>query len=191
MVAFIIMAVNQLQFKKHLKDTNPELCKFFGFSSMTSKAVWFYLPIGVLLFINAIMFSLTVKEICCLDRQRRQFGIISGKRSLEIDRFLLFLKLFLGMGMMWIFEIIAGIFDDHVDESAWYLTDVFNMLQGFYIFIIFVCKRNVYDAILKMLNIRRNQGPSSANQGISMRSMRKTVSISKPSNTTSVTQMNS
>merc|ERR1712142_46966 len=95
------------------------------------------------------------------------------------------------MGMMWVFEIIAGIFDDQVDESAWYLTDVFNMLQGFYIFIIFVCKRNVYDAILKMLNIRRNQGPSSANQGISMRSMRRTVSVSKPSNNTSVTQMNS
>ena len=44
---------------------------------------------------------------------------IKEKIILSFFRFLLFLKLFLGMGMMWIFEIIAGIFDDHVDESAW------------------------------------------------------------------------
>ena len=29
-----------------------------------------------------------------------------------------------------------------------YFTDILNMLQGFYIFLIFVCKRNVYTAIM-------------------------------------------
>ena len=31
-----------------------------------------------------------------------------------------------------------------------YITDVFNMLQGFYIFVIFICKRNVWIAMIKM-----------------------------------------
>ena len=90
-------------------------------SALASKVVWFYLPIGVLLSVNAIMFSLTVKQICSLDRQRRELGIISGQRSIEMDRFLMFLKLFLGMGFMWFFEIISGLLDDHSDvpESVW------------------------------------------------------------------------
>ena len=90
-------------------------------SALASKVVWFYLPIGVLLSINAIMFSLTVKQICSLDKQRRELGIISGQRSLEMDRFLMFLKLFLGMGFMWFFEIISGLLDNHPDvpESVW------------------------------------------------------------------------
>ena len=32
-----------------------------------------------------------------------------------------------------------------------YVTDILNMLQGFYIFIIFICKRNVIEASLKQL----------------------------------------
>jgi hypothetical protein len=28
-----------------------------------------------------------VKEICSLDKQRRELGIIGGKRSLEMDRY--------------------------------------------------------------------------------------------------------
>ena len=58
------------------------------------------------------------------------------------------------MGLAWIFEIIGGMLDDHTHESAWYLTDVLNMLQGFYVFAIFVVKRNVTDAILKMIRQR-------------------------------------
>ena len=52
------------------------------------------------------------------------------------------------MGFIWIFEIIAGLVDDAVHESSWYFTDAINMLQGFYIFLIFVCKRNVFRAIM-------------------------------------------
>ena len=52
------------------------------------------------------------------------------------------------MGFMWTFEIIAGLADDNVHEAVWYFTDAFNMFQGFYVFLIFVCKRNVLYAIL-------------------------------------------
>ena len=61
------------------------------------------------------------------------------------QRFLLYLKLFLGMGFVWTFEIVAGFLDVH--EAFWYAPDVFNMGQGFYVFFIFVCKRNVLKLI--------------------------------------------
>merc|ERR1712008_133774 len=52
---------------------------------------------------------------------------------------------FLGMGFLWVFEIFAG-----VSSVDWHLTNILNMLQGLYIFLIFVCKRNVFEAISKM-----------------------------------------
>ena len=34
-------------------------------------------------------------------------------------RFLLFVKLFVGMGIIWSFEIIAGLMDDMTNEKVW------------------------------------------------------------------------
>lgn len=71
------------------------------------------------------------------------------------------------------------------------------MLQGFYVFIIFVCKRNVKEAILKRTRRRRNHGNSTANNGISMISMgRKNIqkglkSKSPQQSDTSFTRMHS
>ena len=93
------------------------------------------------------MFTLTVVRLCNADAEQRK---INGKRTDKWDKFLIYLRLFLGMGFIWIFEIIAGLFDEHVHESAWYFTDILNMLQGFYVFLIFVCKRNVIFAILRV-----------------------------------------
>ena len=39
--------------------------------------------------------------------------------NIIIIRFLLFVKLFVGMGIMWSFEIIAGLMDDMTNESVW------------------------------------------------------------------------
>ena len=35
------------------------------------------------------------------------------------SRFLTFLKLFLGMGILWIFEIISGLVGDQAGEESW------------------------------------------------------------------------
>ena len=67
-----------------------------------------------------------------------------------MNRLLLFIKLFFGMGFTWTMEIVSGLIsEDVVSEENWYFTDVLNMLQGVYIFIIFVCKRNVFKIVFK------------------------------------------
>ena len=54
------------------------------------------------------------------------------------------------MGFMWTFDILSGLISEEVvSEENWYFTDVLNMLQGVYIFIIFVCKRNVFKVVFK------------------------------------------
>merc|ERR1711981_1043817 len=51
------------------------------------------------------------------------------------------------MGMIWTFEIIGGICGDFVHDRVCYFFDILNMLQGFYIFLVFVCKRRVFTDI--------------------------------------------
>ena len=137
---------------------------YLSFLGNESKGVWFFLPIGSLLIVNAIMFSLTIKEVFLLDWEAKRLNYIEEKTSNQRTRVFLFMKLFLGMGLLWFFEIIGGLLNEHVHESAWYVFDVLNMLQGLYIFVIFVVKRNVIEAILKM--IRRNRGGEEQSEDI-------------------------
>lgn len=65
-------------------------------------------------------------------------------------RFMLYLKLFIVMGVNWLTEIISwALGSDGSDGSfLWCMTDIGNSLQGVLIFLIFVCKKRV----LKLLN---------------------------------------
>lgn len=68
---------------------------------------------------------------------------------ITLNRFILNLKLFIVMGLSWIFEITATIFDKH--HHLWMVTDFVNLMQGVLIFFIFVCKRKVLMAFQKKL----------------------------------------
>ena len=72
-----------------------------------------------------------------------------------MDRFKLATKLFVGMGLFWVFELIAGVLDEHVSEYVFYFTDTLNLLQGVYVFAIFVCKPAVLADILKFLKLEK------------------------------------
>ena len=58
-----------------------------------------------------------------------------------MPRFLLYLKLFLVMGMTWIMEVVSVVIGG--PSYMWILTDVCNTLQGLAIFLIFVWKPKV------------------------------------------------
>ena len=42
------------------------------FIAATAKGIWLYLPMGILLLLNTIMFIATVYTICKFDEKRRQ-----------------------------------------------------------------------------------------------------------------------
>ena len=54
------------------------------FTDVHAKAVWLYLPIGVSLIANIVMFGLTIKEICALDATMSEMGM--ANREKEMDR---------------------------------------------------------------------------------------------------------
>ena len=54
---------------------------FVYFLDIESKGVWFFLPIGSLLVINAILFILTIKEVFLLDWEAKRLNYIQGNRD--------------------------------------------------------------------------------------------------------------
>ena len=54
----------------------------------------------------------------------------TGKRKEKLDRIPLYLRLFLGMGIIWYFEVLALALNTKGASQRWtYFADVLNMLQ--------------------------------------------------------------
>lgn len=66
-------------------------------------------------------------------------------------RMLMNLKLFSVMGISWLLELLTSIYKEPV--QLWWITDFVNVMQGLFVFLIFVFKRNVLTAIKKRLGI--------------------------------------
>ena len=61
------------------------------------------------------------------------------------------------MGLTWIVGNISGYVEEFEDAPKWtetlfFITDNINIMQGIFIFIILICKRNVYLALVKRFN---------------------------------------
>lgn len=72
-------------------------------------------------------------------------------RNILYFRFMLYLKLFIVMGVNWLAEIISWASGSDGSELVWYVTDIGNSLQGVLIFLIFVCKKRVLNLLNKKL----------------------------------------
>jgi len=113
------------------------------FSGTESKVIWFFLPLGILLLINLLLFVFIVYNMFKLENKENM------SNTKKMKKFCQYLKLFIGLGLIWSLEIIGGVLSqDSINESAWYFADVLNILQGVYIFVIFVCKKDVLTVIL-------------------------------------------
>merc|ERR1712179_861429 len=80
----------------------------------------------------------------------------SQQKSILKERFMTFLKLFVVMGVLWIFSIASELREDQTIYTHWFLIDVVNMLQGFVIFLIFVTKPDARREIKKRIYGRGN-----------------------------------
>lgn len=110
---------------------------------------YFYIPIGLLLFANMILFVITAINI---NRYQQEFELRRLARTHHhFDRedqrlfrrlkrtFLVCLVLFFLMGLNWMMELISWWVGG--DPLDWSVFDLVNALQGFLIFGLFVLRR--------------------------------------------------
>ena len=67
-------------------------------------------------------------------------------------------KLFMVMGLTWTMDNISAYVEGTRGAPKWteilfYITDTINFMQGIIIFILFICKRNIYRLLLDRLRL--------------------------------------
>ncbi|CAH2048684.1 unnamed protein product, partial [Iphiclides podalirius] len=121
------------------------------FDNWLSELVYFLTPVLVLVVCNVVLFSVTAHRIRSI---KQETAILKGSESARSDKLMrdkqrygLYLKLFIVMGVNWTVEIISF----SVGGSNWYwiLIDISNIALGVFIFLIFVWKKKVRNLIAK------------------------------------------
>lgn len=168
----------------HLADTYAPSygSHFCWIGNKAGLALFFILPMAVLLTANFIFFAITAwtivqhrrsskpaklqtqvsDEVPSFDSESKKgkktgMHLIqsSAKKAVKLQiRFMLYVKLALIMGLGWMFGFIAGLADR---PELWYLFILLNALQGAFIFIAFSCKQKTIDTVRNSINNSRHR----------------------------------
>ncbi|KAF5285726.1 hypothetical protein FQR65_LT02254 [Abscondita terminalis] len=137
-------------------------CFFEESTNLLSFLMWFMLPIALVCICNLFFFIKTI--IYCYkvkaEIERMKDSQLSKNEcnkilSADKERLRMVVKLFLVMGIPWMFESIsASLIPPNATGTAEIVEIVFdtiNSLQGFFIFCVFILKRNFLKALKKRL----------------------------------------
>uniref|UniRef100_A0A1B6M8D2 G-protein coupled receptors family 2 profile 2 domain-containing protein n=1 Tax=Graphocephala atropunctata TaxID=36148 RepID=A0A1B6M8D2_9HEMI len=126
------------------------------FKGAEAQVMYFYLPIGVLVFANLMMFSTTSCRLKAHTNNSKMLQSEDSRRHQENEkqRFNLYLKLFVVMGVTWVMELVSFVVGG--SQLIWLLSDTCNTLQGLLIFVIFVCKPRILQLIRQRFSPRRH-----------------------------------
>ncbi|XP_055295354.1 G-protein coupled receptor Mth2-like [Sitodiplosis mosellana] len=153
-----------------------------------SPFLYFYMLILIIFSANAVLFVVTAFKI---RRAQREISKITSQEESarhqshlnnEKDNLVLFMRLFIIMGVCWIMEAIEYLTQDPNNANSNWLVimmDIWNLLQGLIVFILFVMKRRVL--ILLKKKYRGMRGTTGTSNG----SSRTRSSSTKTTNTDS------
>ncbi|KYN32649.1 G-protein coupled receptor Mth2 [Trachymyrmex septentrionalis] len=131
----------------------PEICeKKFWYGENAAKTYYFYVPVGITIISNVFFFICTTLTILYqkIHTASEMKDSESKRHEENKQRFNMYLKLFIVMGITWVFEILSWVIGTTiVPVFVWYVFDVINSLQGLIIFIVFVWRRKIKQMLLK------------------------------------------
>ncbi|CAL8093003.1 unnamed protein product [Orchesella dallaii] len=102
---------------------------------------YLYYPGAVLICINVSLFAATCLKLCMY---RGGPGSRTKKNDPFGECFSRFTKLFLVMGVSWIFEIVSWQVDGLGFTWYWTIFDLFNILRAVAVFAVYVCKKDIF-----------------------------------------------
>jgi len=121
------------------------------FKDDNSTIAYLYGPIGAIILSNIVFFVLTATKLY----QASIETAFATNNNRNKQKFRVIFSLFILMGVSWMMEIISFAAGDFTAEWIWIPTDIINISTGIFIFIIFVCKKSVWNLLKKkwgMLN---------------------------------------
>jgi G protein-coupled receptor Mth (Methuselah protein) len=110
-----------------------------------------YIPMACLLGANLVLFIMTALRIRKVKNAAASTADSQKHSRLndDTDRFILYVRLFIVMGITWTAEVVAWAFQSEKDDLKWvfFFTDICNCIQGIIIFFLFVWKPKVKELI--------------------------------------------
>ena len=98
--------------------------------------IFFEAPLALILSINIILYTLTIRKLILIAKTTK----VVQRSNENKQRFALYVKLSVIMGLTWIFGFIATMTDE---QGLWYVFVVLNSLQGAFICISFIITKKV------------------------------------------------
>ena len=138
-------------FAERCASFRPKFAEERCFFSPTNPAeaqatfIWWLVPIILVVATNSAILLKIAHGFFVTKRQGRAMGL--EETSSAASQNVMFLKLIMILGIFLIFEVI-GYLVDEVHEAVWYVFDIINMSQGVFVFVIFVLKKEVFNAIM-------------------------------------------
>lgn len=114
------------------------------------KLVYMYIPMLIMSAFNWLFYLMTAYNVWRLSRgtavlDSAAAGTPAAHRS-QRHRFMVYLKLSILMGLNWVLEVISSF---KPELKLWNITDAYNLLIGVAIFLIFVCKKKIFQKLMK------------------------------------------
>ncbi|XP_063825758.1 G-protein coupled receptor Mth2-like isoform X1 [Ostrinia nubilalis] len=193
-----LVTLNEVNNHRRLGGIVPEIPLKGCFLEGPAKYVYLYAPMLLMILANWVFFLLTAFNIWRLTRGgdvlRAQDSAATGSstaRQVNKQRFLMYLKLSVLMGLSWILEVVSSY---NPDFEGWYITDLYNVFMGVIIFVIFVCKRKVWNMLKKRYTNFKHQHKFSLRSKSQTRSSQdesttQSIPLQSPVSTTASTNM--
>lgn len=109
-----------------------------------SAMMYFHGPCLILIVINIVIFSVTVKKIYSIRKEVDVLTQNGDGMRLQQNNAWIFFRLFIIMGISWLLEIIAYMVDNKSDYAVIFkITNIYNGFQGLIIFVLLVMKKRV------------------------------------------------
>ncbi|XP_067203248.1 G-protein coupled receptor Mth2-like isoform X2 [Linepithema humile] len=133
----------------------PKICVKQQGIAEEAKFAYFYIPVGIIIICNICFFIFTTLKIMYTkkDTDRYLKSLESKCHDNNKQRFIMYLKLFILMdtttSIKWTMETVARNFVDQLPVFIWFLVVMTCALQGFIIFVVFVCRKRIMQLLLK------------------------------------------
>ncbi|XP_060822886.1 G-protein coupled receptor Mth2 isoform X2 [Bombus pascuorum] len=123
-----------------------------------AQLIFFTAPVTIQLITNIVFFILTARECNKVKAEISRVSALdvrSKRFHSDKTKFVMNVKLFVVMGISWSTEIVSSLLKTYTGvqytDELFYMTDAVNSLQGVLIFVLFVVKRRVHEALKKRL----------------------------------------
>lgn len=140
----------------------PQLVRYGCFMGGPEKMLYLYVPMLILIMCNWMFFLMTAFNVWRLSRGTAVLDSAAAgnphAHRTQRHRFMVYLKLSIVMGINWVLEVVSS---QLPELQIFKVSDLYNVMVGLFIFLIFVFKKKILRKLMKKLPNKKRWAPAS------------------------------